>query len=72
MEEVSKKKVRVYRVSARPRNEFSGFWRGGILFPNAPDYIELTEEQLTDAIRNEPMLIVQKLEVGDGIPADGE
>ena len=68
----TKKKKVVYLVSAQARSNFPGFWRSGIFFPNPPAYVELSEQEITEAILNEPMLIVQKLEVGDGIPADGE
>ncbi len=65
---MSKRKGQViYRVSAIPRQDFPGFWRSGIFFPNAPDYVELTEEQMTDAIRNESMLIVQAVEQEDAV-----
>jgi len=50
-----------YRVSAIPRENFSGFWRSGRFFPNAPSFVELEEEEMTDAIRQEPMLIIQPI-----------
>lgn len=51
-----------YKISARPREEFPGFWRSGIFFPNAPQYIILDEKQVTPSILSEPMLICEKIE----------
>lgn len=48
-----------YRISAAPRQNYLGFWRSGIFFPNAPAYVELDEEEITPAIRSEKMLIIQ-------------
>lgn len=48
-----------YRISARPRESYKGFWRAGIFFPNAPAYIEL--ENPPEAILREPMLIIEPI-----------
>lgn len=47
-----------YRVSAKPRDGYGGFWRSGRFFPNYPEFVVLDESEMTDAIHNEPMLIV--------------
>lgn len=48
-----------YRISARPRESYKGFWRAGIFFPNAPAYIEM--ENPPEAILREPMLIIEPI-----------
>lgn len=49
----------MYRVRAKEREGRSGFRRSGIFF--SPDaWTELSAEQLTDEIRNEPQLIVER------------
>lgn len=52
---------RQYKVSARKREHFGGFNRGGYRFPNEPEYLVLSEEHLTDEINDEPMLIVREV-----------
>lgn len=72
-----------YRVSAVPRPNFGGFWRSGRFFPNAPEFVELSEEEITPAILNEPMLLVSEVKEnpeekprgkvkGCNVSADGE
>ncbi|MCS7273545.1 MAG: hypothetical protein NZ550_05285 [Fimbriimonadales bacterium] len=53
--------MRRYRVSAKPHPQFRGYRKGGIWFPNAPDYVELDENALTDAIRNCPLLLIEEV-----------
>lgn len=66
-----------YRVSAVPRPDFGGFWRSGRFFPNAPEFVELSEEEITPAILAEPMLLVSevtqkgKVKASD-VPSDAE
>ncbi len=50
-----------YKVSAKPRDGYGGFWRSGHFFPNSPGFVVLDESEMTDAIRNEPMLIVVEI-----------
>ncbi|MDW8106753.1 MAG: hypothetical protein RMK45_04645 [Armatimonadota bacterium] len=53
--------MRRYRVSAKPHPQFRGYRKGGIWFPNAPDYVELDADALTDAIRNCPLLLIEEV-----------
>ena len=52
-------KVFKYRVSAIIRSDFPGFRRDGYFFPNEPDFIALDE--VSEAIRQEPMLSIQEV-----------
>ncbi len=54
--------MRRYRVSAKPHPVFRGYRLEGIWFPNAPDSVELRETELTDAIRQCPLLQIEEVQ----------
>lgn len=52
----------MWRVKAKPRFDgHAGFRRDGIYFP-VDGFVVLDDAQMTEAIKNEPMLIVEKPE----------
>ncbi len=63
-----------YKVSAKPRDGYGGFWRSGRFFPNYPEFVTLDESEMTDAIRSEPMLIVVEIkeEKKKHVPANAD
>lgn len=54
----------MWSVRAKQRKGFQGFNRGGRFFSSS-EAILLTDEQMTDAIRDEPRLIVEEIPDGD-------
>ncbi|MCX7993837.1 MAG: hypothetical protein N2651_09235, partial [Fimbriimonadales bacterium] len=57
--------MRRYRVSAKPHPVFRGYRKGGVWFPNAPEYVLLGEPELTEAIRACPLLIIEEVSLDE-------